>query len=70
MGVREGDDLLALLVFVPRRAHALAPFGATGLVPSPWSTRTSRVFSAARAATRAMHAGQSDPASAHGAQAL
>jgi hypothetical protein len=38
MIVNDRNDLLALLVFVPREANAIAPFLATVLVPSPWST--------------------------------
>src|SRR5262245_39510041 len=39
MIIDDRDDLLALLVFVPRIPHAIPPFLATVLVPSPWSTR-------------------------------
>src|SRR5712692_8459583 len=36
MVVGHGDDLLPLLVLLPRIAHAIAPLLATVLVPSPW----------------------------------
>ena len=62
--VYDRDNLLALLVLVARVANAIAPFLATVLVPSPWSTLVSRCFSAARWATRAMHACHSDPSAA------
>src|SRR6266436_708627 len=65
MVVDDGDDLLPFLVFVARVANAIAPFFATVLVPSPWSTLRSSCFSAARCATLAMNACQSDPSSAH-----
>src|SRR5712691_6324922 len=61
----DGNDLLALLVFVPRKANAIAPFLATVLVPSPWSTLMSSCCSAARCRTLATNACQSDPSSAH-----
>src|SRR2546425_6679091 len=64
MVVDDGNDLLALLVFVPREANAIAPFLATVLVPSPWSTRRSRCFSSARWATLAINACSNDPSSA------
>jgi hypothetical protein len=48
MVVGHGDNLLALLMFVARVANAIPPFLATVLVPSPWSTRRSRCFSAER----------------------
>src|SRR5882724_3156603 len=70
MMVNDGHDLLALLVFVPREAHAIAPFLATVLVPSPWSTRRSSCFSVARCRTLATNACQSDPSSAHLAKTL
>src|SRR6266702_6337942 len=65
MIVDDGNDLLALLVFVPREANAIAPFFATVLVPSPWSTLRSSCFSTARCRTLATNACQSDPSSAH-----
>jgi hypothetical protein len=65
MMVDDGNDLLALLVFVPREANAIPPFLATVLVPSPWSTRRSSCFAAARCRTLATNACQSDPSSAH-----
>src|SRR5438876_7067249 len=65
MIINDGNDLLALLVFVPREANAIAPFLATVLVPSPWSTLVSSCFSAARCRTLARNACQSDPSSAH-----
>jgi hypothetical protein len=67
--VRERDAWLARLGCVPRRPQAIPPVCATVVVPSPGSTRPSRVFSAARGATRAMHAGWRDPASPPGANA-
>src|SRR5215813_2671786 len=65
MIVDDRNDLLALLVFVPREANAIAPFLATVLVPSPWSTLRSSCCSAARCRTLAMKVCQSDPSSAH-----
>src|SRR5262245_10261435 len=38
MIVGDGNDLLALLMFVSRVPEAIAPFLATVLVPSPWRT--------------------------------
>src|SRR5215475_2099241 len=70
MVVRDRNDLLALLVFVPRVPNPISPFLATVLVPSPWSTRRSSVFSSARWATLAVNACQSDPSSAHLAKTL
>ena len=63
--VDDRDDFLTLLVFVARVADAIAPFLATVLVPSPWSTLVSRCFAAARCRTLAMNTCQSDPSSAH-----
>src|SRR6266700_4168361 len=65
MIVDDGDDFLALLVFVAREADAIAPFLATVLVPSPWSMLISSCFYAARCRTLATNACQSDPSSAH-----
>src|SRR5215470_8185626 len=65
MIVDDGNDFLALLVFVPRETNAIAPFFATVLVPSPWSTLRSSCFSAARCRTLATNACHSDPSSAH-----
>src|SRR5882724_247366 len=65
MVVDDGDDFLALLVFMPRVPNAIPPFLATVLVPSPWSTLVSRRFSAARGRTLEMNACQSEPSSAH-----
>src|SRR5947209_4595376 len=65
MIIGDGNDLLALLVFVAREANAIPPFLATVLVPSPCSTRRSSCFSAARCATLAINACQSEPSSAH-----
>src|SRR4029453_1256281 len=65
MIVNDGNDLLALLVFVPREPDAITPFLATVLVPSPWSTLISSCFSTARGRTLATNAGQSEPSSAH-----
>src|SRR5262245_57521551 len=69
MVVGDGDDLLLFLVFVAGVANSIAPFLATGLVPSPCSTRTSSCFSSARCSTLAMNACSSDPSSAHVAKA-
>src|SRR5437763_1013972 len=63
--LRHGDDLLAFLMFVPREPDTIAPFLATLLVPSPWSTLRSSCCSAARCRTLATNACQSDPSSAH-----
>src|SRR5262249_46962418 len=38
MIVDDGNDFLALLMFVARVTNPIAPFLATVLVPSPWST--------------------------------
>src|SRR5215510_9801277 len=65
MIVDDGDDFLPLLMFVARVADPIAPFFATVLVPSPWSTLISRCFSAARCRTLATNACHSDPSSAH-----
>src|SRR5215468_10733545 len=65
MIVNDGDDFLALLVLVAGIADAIAPFLATVLVPSPWSTRRSSCFLTARCRTLATNACQSDPSSAH-----
>src|SRR6266852_2233829 len=65
MIVDDGNDLLALLVFIPREPNAIPPFLATVLVPSPWSTLRSSCFSAARCRTLATNACHSDPSSAH-----
>ena len=70
MVVRDGDDFLALLVLVAQVANAIAPFLATVLVPSPWSTLVSRCLPAARCRTLAMNACHSDPSSAHLAKIL
>src|SRR5262245_45947743 len=68
--VRNGQDFLALLVFVPRVPNAIAPFFATVLVPSPCNTLVSSCCAAARCRTLAMNACQSDPSSAHLAKVL
>jgi len=68
--VRDRNDFVALLMFVPREANAIAPFFATGLVPSPWSTLRASCFSTARCRTLATNAGHSDPSSAHFAKTL
>src|SRR5712691_1223692 len=60
MIVDDGNDLLALLVFVPRVPNPIPPFLATVLVPSPWSTLISSCFSTARCRTLATNACQSD----------
>jgi hypothetical protein len=70
MSVDDGDDFLALLVFVPRVANPIPPFLATVFVPSPWSTLRSSCFSAARCRTLATNTCQSDPSSAHLAKTL
>src|SRR6266478_1857436 len=70
MIVDDGNDLLALLVFVAGIADAIPPFLATVLVPSPWSMLRSSCFSAARCRTLATNACQSDPSSAHFAKTL
>src|SRR6266498_2052247 len=69
MVVCDGDDLLPLLVFIARVANPIAPFLATVLVPSPWSTRRSSFFSAERWATLAVNACWSDPSFDHLAKA-
>ena len=65
MIVNDGDDFLALVVLVAGIAAAIAPFLATVLVPSPWSTLRSSCFSTARCRTLATNAWQSEPSSAH-----
>src|SRR5262245_38200166 len=70
MVVGHGDDLLSFLVLVARVADAIAPFLATVLVPSPWSTLRSSCFSTARCRTLATNACHSDPSSAHFAKTL
>jgi hypothetical protein len=64
------DDGLARLGLGPCVAKPIAPFVATVVVPSPWSPRLSRGFSAARCRTLAPKACQSDPASAPVAQTV
>jgi hypothetical protein len=44
MIVDDGNDLVALLMFVARVANPIAPFLATVLVPSPWSTLSNSNF--------------------------
>src|SRR5215475_3133251 len=58
------------LVLVARVANAIAPFLATVLVPSPWSTLRSSCFSTARCRTLATNACHSDPSSDHFAKTL
>src|SRR5215510_13654996 len=70
MIVDDGNDFLALLMFVARVTNPIAPFLATVLVPSPWSTLRSSCLSAARCRTLATNACQSDPSSAHRAKTL
>src|SRR5262245_25402896 len=65
MMVDDRNDLVALLMLVPRDANAIAPFLATVLVPSPWSTLRSSCFASARCRTLATHACHSAPSSAH-----
>src|ERR1700745_2313248 len=65
MIVNNGDDFLSRLVLVAGIAEAIAPFLATVLVPSPWSTLRSSCFSVARCRTLATNACQSEPSSAH-----
>src|SRR5215475_15729898 len=48
MVVSDGDDLLALLVFVTRVTNPVSPFLATVLVPSPCRIRTSSFCSSER----------------------
>ena len=61
MIVDDGNNLVALLMFVARVANPIAPFLATVLVPSPWSTVRSSCFSTAdashwlRTPARAIH---------------
>src|SRR5215813_9767332 len=63
--VGHGNDLLSFLVLVARVANPIAPFLATVLVPSPWSTLMLSCFSVARCRTLATNACHSDPSSAH-----
>jgi hypothetical protein len=70
MLVDDGNDLLALLVFVPREAKDIAPFLATVLVPSPCRALVSRCFSGVQCRKLATHACQSAPSSAHVAKIL
>src|SRR5438552_6494643 len=65
MIIDDGNDLVALLVFVPRVPNTIPPFLATVLVPSPCSTRRSSFLASARCRTLATNACQSDPSSAH-----
>src|SRR6266446_2784818 len=65
MIVDDGNDLVALLVFVAGIADAIPPFLATVLVPSPWSMLRSSCFSATRCRILATNACHSDPSSAH-----
>src|SRR6266481_10106319 len=65
MIIDDGNNLVALLVFVSRISNPIPPFFATVLVPSPCSTLRSRCFSAERWATLATNACHSDPSSAH-----
>ena len=65
MIINDGNDFLALLVLVAGIADAIAPFLATVLVPSPWSTLRSSCFATARCRTLATNACQSEPSSAH-----
>jgi hypothetical protein len=67
---RDRDDLRALRGCVPRIPDPLPPVLATVLVPSPCRTLRSRGCWSASCRTRAMHAGQSDPASAHVAKTV
>jgi hypothetical protein len=69
MVVRNGQDLLPLLMLVARVTDPISPFLATVLVPSPWRTRTSSFFSSERCPTLAINARWSDPSSAHLAKA-
>jgi len=70
MIVDDGNDLVALLMFVARVANPIAPFLATVFVPSPCSMLVSRCFSIARCRTLATNACHSDPSSAHVANTL
>src|SRR5215471_10996539 len=56
MVVDDCNDFVTLLVLVAGIADAIAPFLATVLVPSPWSTLRSSCFSAARCRTLATNA--------------
>jgi hypothetical protein len=69
MIVDDGNDFLTLLMFVARVTNPIAPFLATVLVPSPWSTLRSSCFSA-RDAVHSPQTCQSDPSSAHRAKTL
>jgi hypothetical protein len=62
--VGDRDPLLPCLRRVSRLSNAIAPCVAMVVVPSPGSTLGSRCVAAARWATRAMHAGPSDPSAA------
>src|SRR5439155_22095427 len=66
----ERDAFLALLVWVPRIPQAIPPFVATVLVPAPCRTRRARCFAAARGATLARNACQSEPSAAHVAKTV
>jgi hypothetical protein len=70
MVVDDGEDFLALLGLVAGIADAIAPFWATVLVPSPWSTLRASCFSTARCRTLATNACHSDPSSAQLAKTL
>jgi hypothetical protein len=70
MVVDDRDDCVTLVVLVARGANPIAPFFATVVVPSPWSTLRSSCCSTARCRTRATNAYQSDPSSAHLAKTL
>ena len=70
MLVCDRDPLRPCLRLVARLAHATAPWVATVVVPSPWSTLISRCFTAARWATRAIHACPSDPSAARVVQTV
>jgi predicted aldo/keto reductase-like oxidoreductase len=70
MIIDDGNDRFALLVFVPRVPNPITTFLATVLVPSPWSTRRSRCFSAVRCRTLAINDRHSDPSLAHVAKTL
>jgi hypothetical protein len=56
MIIDDSNDFLALLVLMAGIADAIAPFLATVLVPSPWSTLRSSCFSVARCRTLATNA--------------
>ena len=67
LGVGQGADCLALVVFGSRIPQSIPPLGATVSVPASCRTLRSSRVSEESWATLATHAGQSAPASAPGA---